>query len=510
MIVCGLLFGLSLSVSFMPAAAAASVWDGKVAKSFSGGSGTAEVPWKIGSAGELAYMAKLFCQTILKPGTTETYGADHFVLTVDVVLNDVSDFNNWGTKAPKNRWTSIGKNGYSMEKGGSFDGQGHTVTGMYIKDPDFTGGLFFSTQGSLKNIKVEKGYVEGSGRAGGIGSYIGKDGSVSGCSFSGIVIGGGHHSAAGIASRCEGSIENCVNYGTIKGYNHAGGIVAGLSGTLTNCINYGTVEGSNESTGGIAGAAVYRNGAEGQERFAGSITNACNLGTVKGNLNVGGLVGTIQDYDGVELKDSYNLGTVSGETSVGAVLGRVSSACTITGCSFNSDLVKLPAIGQDTSGKSGSIKSLATADMKGNGALAKMGLGDGWAASAGYPQIKTLSGAGYTIDATDTAKPSSPAAANPSASSAKSVSSKGKGGSSAASAVSAASGDASSLSGPAVSGPSRAASNASSAAPAATKPDDGQKSGGLWGLWFLLLIPAAGAGVFLWLRRKKTQQADPS
>ena len=94
--------------SLMPTASAApEIWDGKRAFAFAGGSGTKDDPWQISNGAELAYMAHVFNTTVLKD-TGETYGHDYFVLTNDIYLNDVSNYDNWGLgkDAPANKWAN--------------------------------------------------------------------------------------------------------------------------------------------------------------------------------------------------------------------------------------------------------------------------------------------------------------------------------------------------------------------------------------------------------------------
>lgn len=130
-------------------------WDGTVASGFVLGNGTKENPYKIMNAEQLAYLAKL-CKNNLYTATAGKY----YTLTVDINLNDTS-VENWQDNDPKewefgafeDKWRSFG---------GTLDGQGHIIKGLYISDTaDNFNGLFSSIDGSatIKNLGIEDSYI---------------------------------------------------------------------------------------------------------------------------------------------------------------------------------------------------------------------------------------------------------------------------------------------------------------------------------------------------------------
>ncbi|MBO7494958.1 MAG: hypothetical protein J6T98_00275, partial [Salinivirgaceae bacterium] len=247
------------------------------------------------------------------------------VLTADIVVNE-NVLNNDGTLngTPTYSWTPIGilKYGYA----GTFDGNGHTVSGLYFNNatsgdyPDGGNhvGLIGRTDGAtIKNVGV-------------IGSYL-----------------KGHQWVGGICGVCSGSttttITNCYNTGTVSGGADVGGI-CGYYGTLENCYNTGAVTGSSYYVGGICG-------------YYGAQTNCYNTGAVTGSsAYVGGICG----INGAQT-NCHNTGTVSGSYAVGGICGSsgVQDNCYyLAGCAKDGQPVVQNGVGNSTEGET-------TADVPG-------------------------------------------------------------------------------------------------------------------------------------------------
>lgn len=106
---------------------AQTVWDGSVAESFAGGTGTQDDPYLISDGAELAYLAQITNADEDGSQTKDKF----FKLTADIVLNrDVLkvDFTPNGT--PKNIWTPIGESAHRFF--GNFDGGKHRIYGPYM------------------------------------------------------------------------------------------------------------------------------------------------------------------------------------------------------------------------------------------------------------------------------------------------------------------------------------------------------------------------------------------
>ncbi|MBQ0102908.1 MAG: hypothetical protein KBS99_01885, partial [Prevotellaceae bacterium] len=199
------------------------------------GKGTQDNPYQLYTAADLA-------------GANGNY---YFKLMNDIDLTDYIAAN-----SPTTGWTPIGKGGSVMA---NFDGDGHTVSGLWINSTEDYVGLFSNASGAtIKNLKV----IAASGKKVKGGNYTG-----------------------GIIGRCyNGTIENCSFKGNVEGKNYTGGIVGSDddSQNIKNKVN-GNVTGAN-NVGGIAG---YTGG--------GSITKAMYNGSVQssaGSAYVGGIAGS--------------------------------------------------------------------------------------------------------------------------------------------------------------------------------------------------------------------------
>ncbi len=196
-----------------------------------------------------------------------------------------------------NSWTPIG-NSIDNPYEGTFNGNGHTISGLYINTDDQ--GLF--------------GYVSGTDGD--------NTGTVQNLSVSGTVSGGMF--VGGIAGQNLGNVINCAFSGSVSGVSFVGGVVGynGSSGTVKNCYNTGAVSGSGLYVGGVVG-----------NNYNGSVENCYNTGDVSGNNYVGGVVG----QNSGSVKNCYNTGTVTGSgdrSNVGGVVGDNIIGGTVTGCYF--------------------------------------------------------------------------------------------------------------------------------------------------------------------------------
>ena len=247
------------------------------------GDGTAEKPYQIGTAEELYCFAQQ-----VNSGSTGISA----VLTADITINE-NVLNTDGTLngTPTYTWTPIGEYGEDGEKAytGTFDGDGHTISGLYYDGSGNYVGLFgyVGSGGQVENVSV-------------VDSYIGNNYS---CGFTGGVCGYNNG----------GTITNCYNTGTVKGSYYTGGVCAANSGMIMNCYNTGSV------TGSVTGSGTYTSvgGVCGGNNDRGTITNCYNTGDVTGDSLVGGVCG----YNGGTIKNCYNTGTVTSNGNVGGVCG---------------------------------------------------------------------------------------------------------------------------------------------------------------------------------------------
>ncbi len=224
-------------------------------------------------------------------------------LTTDIVVNEGNVAGCNGTKDESWRdWEPIGND--SSEYSGTFDGKGHTISGLYFfsdsYEANIVGVVGYLKTGTIQNIGLENSYFYSSN-----GSYI-----------------------AGICGYNEGgTIDNCYNAGNINGQQGVGGICGRnngvfkfasfsfIAGVIKNCYNTGNISGSHSKIGGVCGLNNF------------TLENCYNTGNVTGGTSasfVGGIVGNnyIDNRNsGYTFRNCYNTGTVTGKSSFGAVYG---------------------------------------------------------------------------------------------------------------------------------------------------------------------------------------------
>lgn len=154
------------------------VWDGTIAKDFAGGDGSKDDPYQISTGAELAYLA----QQVNDEDNEEDYSDQYFKLTNDIRLNE-QDVPTSGHK-----WTPIGNDDYCFC--GTFDGAGHTVSGVYIdaNKGNYQGLFGYVDEGTVENLIVTGNVRVTKGQQ--IAGVVGENdrGTVQNCGFYGIVV----------------------------------------------------------------------------------------------------------------------------------------------------------------------------------------------------------------------------------------------------------------------------------------------------------------------------------
>lgn len=236
------------------------------------GSGTKNDPYQISTAEQL----KLFRDIVNGAGgQTQNRGA-YAVLTANIDLNNEP-------------WTPIGNytEGNQIYYEGTFDGGGHTISGLNVTGEFVYAGLFGTVKdGTIKSLTVA-GKVSPSNSQCIVGGIVGyaSNAVIKNCSNHCSVTGRNTSIIGGIAGfNSSGAIIDCYNVGTISGINYAeaiGGIVGSNSGTISNCYNVGTVS-NDTSVGEIAG---HNNGTvENCYYLAGTNLNAVGQNNSNGNI----------------------------------------------------------------------------------------------------------------------------------------------------------------------------------------------------------------------------------
>ena len=249
------------------------------------GGGTTESPLEITTAAQLAEIATL---VNARPNGLELFLFNNAGAKVSLKLMkeiDLSAYSKGGG------WVPIGT--YDQPFKGIFDGNGKTITGLYISRSEQSHvGLFGCTiGGTIKNLTLQNVSIEGNTCVGGVTGSVYDNGIVQGCSLSGIIYG--------------------------KGYT--GSVVGFIFGsTVENCYS----SGSMISTGTYAGGVVGRNN-------FGTVKNCYSTASVIGTVCVGGVVGTVSEGS-VQNCAALNV-TVTGANYVGRVVGIADSDPILSG-----------------------------------------------------------------------------------------------------------------------------------------------------------------------------------
>ncbi len=169
------------------------------------------------------------------------------VLTADIVCkNDLSDAGYAAT------WTPIGRNSTYLFRG-TFDGDGHVITGLTTPSAygDFSGLFgYVGSEGTVQNVGIEDGNISGEYSAGGVAGR--NYGTVTNCYFTGKVT--GNHGVGGVVGNNHGTVRNSYSLGTVSGEKNIGGVVGfNDDGTVVNCYNIGSVTANSFYPGGVVG-----------------------------------------------------------------------------------------------------------------------------------------------------------------------------------------------------------------------------------------------------------------
>ena len=258
-------------------------------------------------------------------------------------------------------WTPIGID-YNHQYTGTFNGGGHTITGLTVTGSDQYVGLFghIGSGGKVMNVTlkdVKIATTNSDGYAGGVaGDSFG--GNIENCSVSGSV--SGTTFAGGVVgSQWGGSITGCNSSATVKGVIFAGGIAGETNSgaSLTGCYATGDVTVENDGTNNShAGGVVGYNG-------GGTLTACYATGSVTGSgsgtIYVGGVTGS--NNLGILTACYHAKGTVSGpDGTTGGVAGRnfkdsMFGGGIITACYWG-DNGQTQGIGEDQVGTGGTTQ----------------------------------------------------------------------------------------------------------------------------------------------------------
>ena len=228
----------------------------------------------------------------------------------------------------------VADNSYSAFTG-QFDGQGYTISNLYINRSKGLG-LFAITQtASLKNIHLTNFSISGSG--GRIGSLAGKtvNSNVENCSAkNGVVAKSGTYGSdvGGLIGQAGGSVSNCWSKSmTVSGHENVGGLLGGSAGTVSECYVLNATVYGDSGANDLGGLIGYM--------YSSSTTNdSYAVADVTGDTELGGLVGTSDGRINHCYATEYRSG-ITGTGNIGGILGYQYGNCIIQNSIENIDSI---------------------------------------------------------------------------------------------------------------------------------------------------------------------------
>ncbi|MEG1264330.1 MAG: fibronectin type III domain-containing protein, partial [Clostridia bacterium] len=285
------------------------------------GAGTKEDPYRIGTAQTLYDFAQWYNSLDFGGSNLAnvSVGEIYVRLTADIDLNPGFTFAKGGYTGNGTpvQWTPIGVSVTEPHAfWGVFDGNGHSISGVYINETSDTGatgatGLFryvdsYNLTGTVKNLTIKNSYIGSKSHV--TGSVAGVNcGTVENCKSSAFVRVDAQQGAVGGIGGVVGSnnnywavTKNCTFTGDVTASGAApyvGGIVGqNFKGYVKRCANSGSVTASVDKVGGIVGSNIPLNTSDndkkyGEKAFDGKVLDCVNTGSITGTDAVGGIVG---------------------------------------------------------------------------------------------------------------------------------------------------------------------------------------------------------------------------
>ena len=255
--------------------------------------------WQAG--GEYTYTVSLAAAkdlgyTIESDGSYTVTSADGLMNVAELVNGGKTDINitlDKNIDLTGKDWTPIGTS-FDNSYTGTFDGGGHTITGLTITTKDQFVGLFgyLNRAGTVKNVVMEGVQITSNQIYGGsIGGVVGYSwGTIENCSVSGSVSGTVYVGGV-VGAQKAGSITGCSSSATVKGTVDVGGVAGEKWGSMTACYATGNVTLEIDSPKNLSGGGLVGfNGGNGVLACY-ATGNVTSTGSSTGNVHIGGLFG---------------------------------------------------------------------------------------------------------------------------------------------------------------------------------------------------------------------------
>ena len=257
--------------------------------------------WQAG--GEYTYTVSLAAAkglgyTIESNGSYTVYNADGLMNVAELVNGGKSDINitlDTDIDLTGKDWTPIGTSFHNSYTG-TFDGGGHTITGLTFTTNDKYAGLFgwLNKAGTVKNVVMEGVQITSNqiygGSIGGVAGY--SWGTIENCSVSGSVSGTVYVGGV-VGVQIDGSITGCSSSATVKGTVDVGGVAGqtNSSATLTACYATGNVTIEIAPKKNIAGGGLVGMNAGSSLLACYATGNVTSTGSSTGYVHIGGFLG---------------------------------------------------------------------------------------------------------------------------------------------------------------------------------------------------------------------------
>ena len=258
--------------------------------------------WQAG--GEYTYTVSLLAAakdlgyTIESDGSYTVTSADGLMNVAELVNGGKTDINitlDKNIDLTGKGWTPIGTD-YDNSYKGTFDGGGHTITGLTFTTNDEYAGLFgyLNRAGTVKNVVMEGVQITSNQIYGGsIGGVVGSSwGTIENCSVSGSISGTVYVGGV-VGVQIGGSITGCSSSATVKGMVDVGGVAGqtNSSATLTACYATGNVTIEINPKKNIAGGSLVGMNAGSSLLACYATGNVTSTGSSTGYMHIGGFLG---------------------------------------------------------------------------------------------------------------------------------------------------------------------------------------------------------------------------
>jgi len=212
------------------------------------GDGSAGNPYQIASLENLYWISAP--DAVVPSPTRATRWAAHYKQTADI---DASSTAGWGNGG----WTPIGVDALNYFSG-SYDGDGHLISGLYIDRSSALQGMFGIVQGAnahISNLGLRNVDITGSASVGGLAAVVTSSAKVSNCHVTGSVTGTGDWVGGLAGTNQGGAVTDSYVMGTVSGADIVGGLIGDnyASGSINNCYSAAKVSGTGSKVGGLTG-----------------------------------------------------------------------------------------------------------------------------------------------------------------------------------------------------------------------------------------------------------------